>query len=149
MPETVRVWAVELEPGREPKEREGNLSLEEDHLRFEPQVEGRPPIALPLAGIQKARRLRGSPVLMVVSRRADRAVRTAFYFAQPPPLDAFADARTESRTTMPSLRNPKRKARRQNVGYLGIRNRELKGLVVEWERAVRAAVTDARGASGT
>jgi len=147
MPETTRVWAVELTKGDPSREIEGRLSLDAQDLRFEPAAEGRPTLTLPLDRIAQVRRLRGSPVLMVVCQQPEREIRTAFYFVQPPPLAAFTEPVSESRIPMPTLRNPKRKARRDNVGYLGLMNREKKAELVEWVRAVRAAVASARGVS--
>ena len=146
MLQDVRVWAVELGQGARPTEREGRLSLEGDALRFEPSTEGAATLALPFADVTKVRRLRGSPVLMVVCHLGGREVRTAFYFVQPPPLTAFTEGGTDTRMSLPMLRNPKRKARRDNVGYLGLMNREKKDALESWERAVRAAVAAARGA---
>ena len=146
MLQNVRVWAVELGQGAQPTEREGRLSLEGDALRFEPAGEGQATLALRFADVTKVRRLRGSPVLMIVCRREERQVRTAFYFVQPPPLTAFTEARSGTRVSLPTLRNPKRKARRDNVGYLGLMNREKKDALKAWELAVRTAVAAARGA---
>ncbi|MGZ8625034.1 MAG: hypothetical protein ACXWYQ_12855 [Actinomycetota bacterium] len=143
---SVRVWAVELGQGARPTEREGRLSMEDGALRFEPSKEGQTTLALAFADVKKVRRLRGSPVLMVVGRLGGREVRTAFYFVQPPPLTAFTEDRTDTRLSLPALRNPKRKARRQNVGYLGLMNREKKDALMAWERAVQAAGAAARGA---
>ena len=145
MRQNVRVWAVELVQDAMPAEREGRLSTDADGLRFEPTKAGEAAVSLPFREMTKVRRLRGSPVLMVVCRRGEREVRTAFYFVQPPPLAAFTDDRTDTRLTLPVLRNPKRKARRDNVGYLGVMNREKKAELVAWEREVRAAMTAARG----
>ncbi len=139
MLEPVRVWAVELGIGP-PVEREGTLSLDPEELRFEPSEPGRA-IALPLAAIARVRRLRGSPVLMVVSRRGAERLRTAFYFAPPPPLPGAED---ESQRLSIPFRNPRRRARRRNVTYLGFMGREKRELLVAWERAVREAVAQAR-----
>lgn len=143
---SVRVWAVELGAGS-PVEREGVLALEAEALRFEPSEPGRA-ISLPLADVVRVRRVRGSPVLMVVTRRGDDRVQTAFYFVRPPPLPSREAEEEERRLAMPSLRNPRRKARRRNVGYLGLMNREYKQLLVAWERAVREAVAEARATGG-
>jgi hypothetical protein len=51
----------------------------------------------------------------------------------------------DERNVLAALRNPKRKARRDNVGYLGLSNRAKKDELVAWERAVRAAIAAARG----
>ena len=146
MPESVRVWAVELGPSADPKEREGRLSMADDALRFEPAKESQASLTLPFARFTKVRRLRGSPVLMAVCRLGEREVRIAFYFVQPPPLTAFTEERTDTRVSLPTLRNPRRKARRDNVGYLGLMNREKKDALRAWECAVREAVAAARGA---
>lgn len=143
MLEPVRVWAVELGLGPV-LEREGTLSLGTEALRFEPSERGSA-IALPLAEIERVRRLRGSPVLMVVSRRGGERRRTAFYFVPPPPLPSAAPEQ-EPRLAIPMLRSPRRKARRRNVSYLGLMNREKKELIVAWERAVREAVRAMREA---
>ncbi len=136
---SVRVWAVELGLGP-PVEREGILALEADALRFEPSEPG-PAIALPLVEIVRVRRLRGSPVLMVVSRRGDERRRTAFYFVPPPPLPGVEE---EAQRLAIPFRSPRRRARRRNVTYLGFMNREKKELLVAWERGVREAVAAAR-----
>jgi hypothetical protein len=47
-----------------------------------------------------------------------------------------------------TLRSPKRKARRQNVGYLGLMNRTMKAELIAWERAVRQAAAAARRSEG-
>jgi hypothetical protein len=145
MQRNVRVWAVELGAGTASTEREGRLWHDADRLRFEPASEGGSSLEIPFLAMTKVRRLRGSPVLMVVWRRREDDVRTAFYFVQPPPIAAFSEMRTDARSTVPFLRNPKRKARRDNVGYLGFMNREKKPELTDWEREVRAAVVAARG----
>jgi hypothetical protein len=45
-----------------------------------------------------------------------------------------------------AFRSPKRRARRDNVNYLGVTNRDKKAVLSEWVRAVREAM--ARGGSG-
>jgi hypothetical protein len=141
MLEPVQVWAVELSAGST-AERAGTLALEPEALRFEPSEPGRT-ISLPLAEIVRVRRVRGSPVLMVVARRGAEEVRTAFYFVRPPPLPGAA-SEEGPRLAIPLPGSPRRKARRRNVGYLGLMNREYKGLLVAWERAVREAAAAAR-----
>jgi hypothetical protein len=164
MPQTVTVWAVELGRDSDLKEHKGALSLDASSLRFAPTKEAGTEVEFPLREIRQVKRLRGSPVLLIV-RGADGVVRrTAFYFVQPPPLPtehggtaaadprglvnpgsfrlgAFANQRL-------SFRNPRRRARKQNVGYLGIMNKEKKAEIAEWERAVREAVAAVRGSDG-
>lgn len=146
MPEPVTVWAVELASGSRPEEVRGSLALEPEALVFTPRGEQRSERRYPLAEIERARRLRGSPVLLILHRSAGRSRRTAFYFVQPPPLEP----REESRRTMfgTFAGGSSRKVRRRNASYLGLWNREKKQLLHDWERAVRAALETARGTAG-
>lgn len=143
MPEAVTVWVVQLRRGLT-RERSGRLSLEPDALAFAAD-DGSGHVRIALGDVRRARRLRGSPVLLVAHEVHGRTERTAFYFAQPPPLEALVGERPERPSPLPFGRGGRRKARRQNVGYLGTWNRELKADVAEWERAVREAVRGARG----
>lgn len=142
MPEAVTVWAVQLRSGLT-RERKGTLSLEADALAF--AADDGSGVRIAFEDVRKARRLRGSPVLLVAHEIDGRTERTAFYFAQPPPLEAFVGERPERPSPLAFGRGGRRKARRQNVSYLGTWNRELKAAVAEWERAVREAVRDGRG----
>jgi hypothetical protein len=76
---------------------------------------------------------------MILQRRAEETQRTAFYFVQPPPLPKTIEVPTST-----LRRNTKRRARRQNVGYLGTWNREKKELLREWEHQVRTAIQAAQ-----
>lgn len=143
MPHPTTVWAVELSLDAPLEEIKGSLALEPDALVFTPKDVNRPERRLPLSGLIKVHRLRGSPVLMVVREEGRMQARTAFYFVQPPPLD-----RPEAQARPGFLgiqRNAQRKARRQNLGYLGVWNREKRFVVREWELAVRTALSSARG----
>jgi hypothetical protein len=134
------VWAVELGPRSPQDDVKGSLALEPDALTFAPADPGRPPIRIALASIAKVRRLRGSPVLMVVHGAEGTKRRTAFYFVQPPPLGVLLGTQEPVRPSgIAAFRNPKRRARRENVGYLGVTNRDKKAVLAEWVRAVRAA----------
>ena len=125
------------------------LELSRRDLIFTPRDETRPTVKIPLDEISNVKRLRGSPVLMVLRETAAGLERTAFYFAQPPPVAAIRGEPTERRTGIAAFRNPKRQARRDNIGYLGLMNRENKAALKEWVRAVNAAVTRTRdGARG-
>lgn len=143
MPEPITVWAVETHLG--PEERRGTLSLEPGALVFGPAAPGHE-IRIALADVTKARRLRGSPVLVVVHRAGPQMRRTVFFFVQPPPLGPVLGTAPELETR-PSLfpRSTKRRARKRNVGYLGLWNRAKRQQVQEWETAVRAAVAAERG----
>lgn len=141
MPAPVTVWAVELGPGSNLEEVAGALSLTRDALLFTPRDERRPPRRFALTEITRVQRLRGSPVL-VLHRKGGVGLRTAFYFVQPPPLDR---AETPTRISpVDMVRSSRRRARRQNVGYLGMWNREKKAVLREWERQLRTAM-DAAG----
>ena len=142
------MWQVELGKPEGPEEVRGTLELSHRDLIFTPRDETRPTVKIPLDEIAKAKRLRGSPVLMVLRETAAGLERTAFYFAQPPPIAALRGVPVERRTGIAVFRNPKRQARRDNISYLGLMNRDNKAALKEWVRAVDAAVTRARdGAS--
>jgi hypothetical protein len=139
----VTVWAVELGKDVEPDEIKGTLELSDQALLFSPDEEARPMMRISLHDIAKVRRLRGSPVLMVERTTSAGARKTAFYFAQPPPLAVLMGAPVERPVGFDRFRSPKRKARRDNVGYLGLMNREKKSALTEWVRAVKDAVSKA------
>jgi hypothetical protein len=146
VPRAATVWAVELAKEIEPDEVKGTLELSDTALLFTPSDEGLPVLRIPLTDIQKVRRLRGSPVLMVERALPAGTRRTAFYFAQPPPLGALlGTAPPERPSGLGAFRSPKRKARRDNVNYLGVSNRDKKPVLAEWVQAVR----DAMGRSGS
>lgn len=140
------MWAVELGKDVQPDEVKGMLELGTDALLFTPNDETRPGLRIPLVHVAKVRRLRGSPVLMLERTAAAGSRKTAFYFAKPPPLNALLGTSPERPSGLAAFRSPKRKARRDNVGYLGLMNREKKAALSEWVRAVKAAI--ARGGSG-
>ncbi len=136
------VWEVELRPGGPMDDRKGSLVLEADALVFEP-ADGRAPRRIALAEIRKLRRLRGSPVLLVIHASGSVPTRIAYYFAQPPPLEGTQPSAQQRFTVVSMRKNSRRHVRRRNVGYLGMWNRQKKEeLVSELERAVRAAMDD-------
>jgi hypothetical protein len=139
MPEAVTVWMVELSPGLA-QERKGILSLQPDAIVFE-AADGSEDLRIPLAHVRRARRLRGSPVLLVAHNAGGRAARTAFYFVQPPPL-TDDQAQPERPAPLGFRKSSRRRARRQNIGYLGMWNRQLKADIEEWEHAITDAVRD-------
>ncbi len=143
MPGPITVWAVELRPNLG-RERKGVLTLEPDALSFTPH-DGSSDMRIVLVDVRKARRLRGSPVLMVDHRSDDRAERTAFYFAQPPPLQPVREEQPQRVMPLGFGRSSKRKARRQNVGYLSMWNRELKDDIQEWVEAIGRSSEAKRG----
>jgi hypothetical protein len=120
----------------------GSLALASDELVFTPKDDVFPERRIALREIKEARRLRGSPVLMVVHEPGAQPSRVAFYFVQPPPLEVPMEP---ARVAMWGIgRSAKRRVRRQNASYLGNWNREKKAVLVEWERQVKRAVEAAR-----
>ena len=149
------VWEVELgkpeSPRPEsPREVKGTLELSHQHLIFTPRDEALPTVTIPLGEIAKVKRLRGSPVLIVFRETVAGPERTAFYFVQPPPMIPPRGEPLERGRGLSTFRNPRRQARRDNMSYLGLMNRENKVTLKEWVRAVDAAVARARdGATGS
>lgn len=130
----VTVWAVRISVSEE--DVEGKLSLEPGALVFElPDEESK--LRIPLADVRKARRIRGSPILIVDSTEKGQRVRFAFYFVKPPPLH-------------PEGRESKGRVKRKAVGYLQTANGQKKELVRDWETAVRQAMAAGgrKGAEG-
>lgn len=141
MPDPATVWAVDLV--RDPrKDRQGTLSLRTEDLVFEPRSASAE-LRIPLEAVKRVRRLRGSPVLLVVHDRTGVRLETAFYFVQPPPLEPVA-GQIERPTPLSFGKHSKRRVRRQNVGYLGMSNREKRREIDAWEKAVRAAIEERR-----
>ena len=130
MPSPITVWRVDLRPGSV-RETRGTLSLEPDALVFAAADDGGEH-RIQISEIHRAHRTLGSPILMIIHSRSGEPTRTAFYFAQPPPLESA------------SRRVTKRKVRRQSATYLGWRNKELKDRIKDWERAVREKVSEKR-----
>jgi len=146
MPAAVTVWTVELGPRSRLDEVRGVLALVGQELLFTPRDQPDAERRYALKDVVQARRVRGSPVLMLVRETPDGPRRTAFYFVQPPPLEAVE---TAQRPSLGGLgRNPKRRIRRQNASYLGLWSREKKALLREWERQVKTAVRAARDSRG-
>ena len=142
MPATVTVWTVELGPDSPLREVKGSLALAGGELVFTPRDGRSGERRYALRDVAQTRRLRGSPVLMIVRETPEGPRRTAFYFVQPPPLER---PDLPERPTIGGIgRNTQRKVRRQNASYLGLWNREKKALLREWERQVKTAVAAAR-----
>ena len=146
MPASVTVWTVELGSASRLEEVRGSLALAGDSLVFTPRDRPDAERRYPLKDVVQTRRVRGSPVLMILRETSEGAKRTAFYFVQPPPLDR---PYVETRPTLGGIgRSTKRKVRRQNASYLGMWSREKKALLREWERQVKTAVEAARDSKG-
>jgi hypothetical protein len=145
-PETV--WMVELGRG-DPTDVRGELSLEPEALVFT-ESGGGPSFRAELGGIRSARRVRGSPILMVVDETASGTRRTAFYFAQPPPLtppepgaEPLPRSGLSARPTGgfgAMRRTSKRRHMRTNIGYLTASSSGKKTLIKRWVAELRAAI---------
>ena len=101
---------------------------------------------LRFADVDTAKRLRGSPVLVI--RHVDRVKgETAFYFTQPPPLQP-PDPATLSLREATQRRPSQRRQRRSNTGYLAGHGRALRPTIEAWATETRAKVLAARSDPG-
>jgi hypothetical protein len=139
VPESTIVWMVQLGAGIPPTDVRGRLRLGETGLEFTPVKPG-DEARIEYAEIRKAKRIRGSPVLLVQWNRGGAKRRTAFYFSQPPPLTPVSRSPT---LEPPGPLGPftratpsKRQVARMNLGYLHSSNAANRELLREWERAV-------------
>ena len=145
----VTVWMVRLARGEADRDVRGTLSIEEDALLFTTQDQTAT-ARLTFAEIHRAKRLRGSPVLMIESGSAEDRQRTAFFFSQPPPLHP-ASGRTPLDGGVPPTSTPfglirrsgKRRAQRTNAQYLQTSGIGKKDLIQEWASQVSSRI--ARG----
>jgi hypothetical protein len=143
MPEPITVWMVHLGRGRDPQEVKGVLALHADTLVFTHAREGGT-TRFPLAQVRRARRNRGTPILMVewVDREVKRS--TAFYFVKPPPLHPEErgglddPAGPSQRPGLGALRkSTKRRQYKQNVTYLTSSGGTMKQMVQAWADELR------------
>ena len=149
MPEPTTVWMVHLDRERVEDDVRGTLSLEGDAVVFTEAIstiEHR----FPLEQMQRPKRVRGSPILVVLHRRDDELRRTAFYFSQPPPLHP-PDPETMS---LPQRgvggrpagafgafrRSSKRRHMRTNLGYLTTANSSHKAAIKRWVEEIGARI---------
>jgi len=126
--EPATVWAVRY--GHYSDEVRGELSLDGPFLRFR-HLRGSKNIDIPLSGILKVRRLRGSPVLEVRFHIEGGQGRMAFFFSQPPPIND------------PSSVGRSRRRRKDNIRLLMRENRDKRDLVGRWRNTVAEAVREA------
>lgn len=133
MPEPVTVWRVRLQRG-DVRDYEGTLRLDDDALVFEDRASAGQ-TRLELSVIHSARRVRGSPVLLVAHDDQGERVQTAFYFSQPPPLEMPPLGSTRA---SPMGRPSKRRHQRKNVSYLTTRSGGMKQTIEAWVEEIRA-----------
>ena len=146
--EPVIVWMVHLalRKGTKPAEVRGTLTLGEDGLEFIEAKTGAD-VRFDYASIRRAKRLRGSPVLMVDWREDGEPRKTAFYFSQPPPLEPVSRSTTivpggllgTYKRGTPS----KRQVTRMNLGYIRSTAVANKQVVTAWAEAVSERVRNA------
>jgi hypothetical protein len=137
MVEPVTVWRVQLRRG-DVGDREGTLSLDAEGLVFEDRATGET-IRLTFDEIRSARRVRGSPILVVAHGDDESRAETAFYFSQPPPLEISPAASSGTTPTGRPLgpfgavrRTSKRRHQRENVRYLTTMAGTTKTTIQAW-----------------
>ena len=85
MPEPTTVWMVHLRRGEAVVEVEGEIDLTGDAMVFTGKEDGEP-VSFAFTSVRRAKRLRGSPVMLLEWQIDDEPRKTAFYFSEPPPL---------------------------------------------------------------
>ncbi len=140
---------VRLDRGHAEDDVRGTLSLEADAVVFTEAIstiEHR----FPLEYMQKPKRVRGSPILLVVHRANEALQRTAFYFSQPPPLRPPEPGTTslpgrgidgEPLGAFGALRrSSKRRHMRSNLGYLTTANASYRPVIQVWVSEIGARI---------
>jgi hypothetical protein len=138
--EPTEVWMVHLGSQRKPLEVRGTLTLGEEGLEFVERKTGAD-VRFEYGSIRRAKRIRGSPVLMLDWRKEDEDRKTAFYFSQPPPLEPMPRSPTIEPPRGPlgpfTRATPsKRQVARMNLGYLRSTSAAKKEAVRAWAEAV-------------
>jgi hypothetical protein len=132
MARTAKVWMVHLERGTPPVEERGRIELMGDALVFT-HAKTQSVTRFDYAQIDRAKRNLGTPILMVEWRDGDRRKSTAFYFVQPPPLEAD-EPRAVQPTGFGFGRTSVRRQRKTNARFLTTTAGMLKPEVNEWAR---------------
>ena len=135
---------VHLGAGRKPLEVRGTLTLGESGLEFVEKKTGAD-VRFGYGSIRRAKRIRGSPVLMVDWRKDGEDRKTAFYFSQPPPLEPMPRSPTIEPPRGPlgpfTRATPsKRQVARMNLGYLRSTSVASKDVLRAWADAVTERV---------
>ncbi len=138
---------VRLDRGQGSTEIPGTLMLGDEAVVFT-DSRSSAQTSFPLAELRKPKRVRGSPILMLVDRTDSGPRRTAFYFSQPPPLRtpepgtaSLPGSGLGSRPmgTLGALRRTsKRRHMRTNIGYLTTMNASQKTVIDSWVAEIGA-----------
>lgn len=151
VPLPTTVWMVHLSRGAVNDVR-GELSLEDDAVVFTDSRTGTA-LRIPFGDLGRARRVRGSPVLMVTGRRDGQEIRIAFYFTQPPPLtspeaESLPSAGLQARP-MGAFgafrRTSKRRQMRTNISYLANASTNRRAQIEEWAAEIARRLGSGRG----
>ena len=147
MPEDVTVWMVRLDRGQAGDNIKGTLALGDDAVVFT-DSRSSAQMRIPLTGLRKPKRVRGSPILMLIDQSEAGTRRTAFYFSQPPPLRPPEPGTTSlpgaglSSRPMGAFgafrRTSKRRHMRTNIGYLTTMNANHKTVIDAWVAEIGA-----------
>jgi hypothetical protein len=137
--EPATVWMVHLGTSAKPEEVKGTLTLGDAGLEFVERKTGAE-VRFDYGSIRRAKRIRGSPVLLLDWTRDGAARRTAFFFSQPPPLEPVPRSPTiEPPGPLGHLTRAtpsKRQVARMNLGYLRSSSASHKQTVRAWQEAV-------------
>jgi hypothetical protein len=130
---------VHLRAGIKPAEVRGTLSLGDRDLEFTGHKTGED-VRFGYDSILRAKRIRGSPVLLVDWREGDAHRRTAFYFSQPPPLEEPERSPTlvPRGALGPFTRGTpsRRQVAKRNLGYLRSTSVATRDVMRAWTRAI-------------
>jgi hypothetical protein len=141
--EPVDVWMVHLGAGSKPSEVRGTLTLGASGLEFVERKTGTD-VRFDYDSIRRVKRIKGSPVLVVDRRVEGEDRKTAFYFAQPPPLDPVPGSSTiDPRGPLGQFRRvapSKRQVARTNLRYLRSTSLATKHVVRAWAEALAERV---------
>jgi hypothetical protein len=145
MPEPTTVWMVHLRRGEAVTEVKGRIDLTADAVVFT-GTEGDEGVSFRLVDVRRAKRLRGSPVLLLEWQSDDEPRKTAFYFSQPPPLAPPEPGQTalpgDPFTTRPTgafgaiRRSSKRRHQKTNIQYLQTVGIKQKDEIKAWVDAI-------------
>jgi hypothetical protein len=141
MPEATTVWMVRLDRGQVEDDVRGTLELEPDAVVFTEAHTGFQH-RIPITEMQRPKRVKGSPILMVSHATSGDVRRVAFYFSQPPPLRppepgsmSLPESGLAGRPAGPFAafrRSSKRRHMRTNLGYLTTANAGHKAVIQAW-----------------